>query len=198
MSFKIENWKLLILSIFYIIFAVLSYMITDEQFLHFFMITGIVIAMYGLLQVLVYFMKKDYLKPNEFRFSFGVLYMIVGIIVALKPHLIVNNYPLILSAVVVLDSILRLQYAMNLLRLDVAQWKVHVILALLPLLGGLCLILYPMEKEVLHNWFSFLLVFDAIANFVTIFCYKRMLNRKGIRDDGDVDFDTKQIEYEEE
>ena len=35
MNFKVENWKLLVLSVFYVIFAVISYMVKKEQFLNF-------------------------------------------------------------------------------------------------------------------------------------------------------------------
>lgn len=175
MNIKIENWKLFILSIFYVIFAVLSYRITREQFLHFFMIAGIVVALVGLFQILVYFFKKDYLKPNEFSFSFGVLYLLAGIIIACKPEVIVNNYPLVVSGLVVLDCVLRLQYSMNLFRLDDRQWKLHLVLALIPLIAGMCLILIPMQEKVLHNYFSFLLIFDAIAIMYTVIYYKRIV-----------------------
>lgn len=182
MNVKIENWKLFILSIFYMIFAVLSYRITREQFLHFFMIAGIIVALVGLFQILIYFFKKDYLKPNEFSFSFGVLYLLAGIIVASKPEVIVNNYPLVVSGLVVLDSVLRLQYSMNLFRLDNHQWKLHFALALLPMIAGMCLILIPMQEKVLHNYFSFLLIFDAIAIMYTVVYYKkivRLYERRG-------------------
>ncbi len=175
MNIKIENWKLFILSIFYVIFAVLSYRITREQFLHFFMIAGIVVALVGLFQILVYFFKKDYLKPNEFSFSFGVLYLLAGIIIACKPEVIVNNYPLVVSGLVVLDCVLRLQYSMNLFRLDDRQWKLHLVLALIPLIAGMCLILIPMQEKALHNYFSFLLIFDAIAIMYTVIYYKRIV-----------------------
>ena len=85
MNLKIENWKLLILSIFYMIFSILSYTIEKEKFLNFFQIAGIVIILVGLFQILVYFFKKEYMKPNEFSFSFGVIYCIAGLIVATKP-----------------------------------------------------------------------------------------------------------------
>ena len=140
MNLKIENWKLLILSIFYMIFSILSYTIEKEKFLNFFQIAGIVIILVGLFQILVYFFKKEYMKPNEFSFSFGVLYCIAGLIVATKPYLIVDNYPIVISALVVLDATLRLQYSMNLFRLEDAQWKIHLALAVVPLLMGMVLI----------------------------------------------------------
>ena len=182
MNFKVENWKLLVLSVFYVIFAVISYMVKKEQFLNFFMIAGLIVAVVGLLQIMAYFFKKEYMKPNEFSFAFGVLYVVAGLIVATKPDVIVDNYPLVLSGVVVLDCTLRLQYSMNLFRLEKEAWKINAILAAVPLVLGVVLILVPMSEDFMHNYFSFLLILDAIANFYTILYYKRIVKefeRKG-------------------
>lgn len=182
MNFKVENWKLLVLSVFYVIFAVISYMVKKEQFLNFFMIAGLIVAVVGLLQIMAYFFKKEYMKPNEFSFAFGVLYVVAGLIGATKPDVIVDNYPLVLSGVVVLDSTLRLQYSMNLFRLEKEAWKINAILAAVPLVLGVVLILVPMLEDFMHNYFSFLLILDAIANFYTILYYKRIVKefeRKG-------------------
>ena len=175
MNFKVENWKLLVLSVFYVIFAVISYMVKKEQFLNFFMIAGLIVAVVGLLQIMAYFFKKEYMKPNEFSFAFGVLYVVAGLIVATKPDVIVDNYPLVLSGVVVLDSTLRLQYSMNLFRLEKEAWEINAILAAVPLVLGVVLILVPMSEDFMHNYFSFLLIVVAIANFYTILYYKRIV-----------------------
>lgn len=177
MNFKIENWKLLLLSLFYMIFAVLSYVIPKTQYLDFFKITGIIITLIGLFMVLIYFFKKDYLKPNEFSFAIGVLLCVAGLVVACKPGLIVNNYPYVFSGLVVLDSTLRLQYSMNLFRMNDAQWKVNLILAILPLGLGMILILTTMEENFRQNYFSFLLMLDAVANVYTVLYYKRIVKR---------------------
>lgn len=179
MNFKIENWKLLVLSIFYLIFSVLSYTIEKEKFLNFFQIAGIVVILVGVFQILVYFFKKEYMKPNEFGFSFGALYCMAGLIIASKPYLIVDNYPSVLSALVVLDATLRLQYTMNLFRLQNSQWKLHMILAVVPLIMGMVLILVTMEESTMHNLFSFLLILDAIANFFTILYYHHIVRTYG-------------------
>lgn len=177
MNLKIENWKLLILSIFYIIFAVLSYVIPQEDYLSFFRMAGIILTLIGLFQILVYFFKKEYMKPNEFNFAFGVLYMLAGLIVMFRPEIIVNNYPYVFSGVMVLDSTLRLQYSMNLFRLKVSQWKANMILAIVPMVLSMILILVDMNKTFMLNYFSFLLMLDAIANVYTVLYYKGIVKR---------------------
>lgn len=184
MNFKIENWKLFVLSIFYIIFSILSYVIEKEKFLNFFQIAGIIIILIGFFQVLIYFFKKDYQKPDDYSFSFGVLYCMAGLIVATKPNLIVDNYPNVISGVVVLDATLRLQFSMNLFRLQDKQWKIHLGLAVVPILLGMNIILIKMQPHTLQNLFSFLLLLDAAANFYTILYYRHVMkryNRKNIQ-----------------
>lgn len=198
MNLKIENWKLLIISIFYVIFAILSYSIPKEEFLNFFTIAGIAVVLIGLFQILVYFFKKEYMKPNEFSFSFGVIYCMAGLIVACKPDVIVDNYPLVLSGCVVLDSTLRLQYSMNLFRLQDKQWKVNLGFAVVPLLVGMVLILVSLEENVMHNILSFLLMLDAVANFYTIIYYKKIVKRYGNTSDEILDIarnEKKEKEY---
>ena len=55
MRIKIENWQLLVLSIFYIILAAVSFHITTQQFYDFFLVAGIVVAVFGLLMICAYF-----------------------------------------------------------------------------------------------------------------------------------------------
>lgn len=184
MNFKIENWKLFVLSIFYIIFSILSYVIEKEKFLNFFQIAGIIIILIGFFQVLIYFFKKDYQKPDDYSFSFGVLYCMAGLIVTTKPNLIVDNYPNVISGVVVLDATLRLQFSMNLFRLQDRQWKIHLGLAVVPILLGMSIILIKMQPHTLQNLFSFLLLLDAAANSYTILYYRHVMkryNRKNIQ-----------------
>ncbi|MEG1474358.1 MAG: DUF308 domain-containing protein [Longicatena sp.] len=191
MNIKIENWKLLIVSIFYVIFAVISYMIPQSEFLNFFQIAGIAIVLIGLFQVLVYFFKKEYLKSNDFTFSWGVLTCIAGLIVAIKPNVIVDNYPLVISGLVVLDSTLRLQFSMNLLRLQDSQWTIHIGLAIVPMLIGLSLILFTFDSKLLHNIFSFLLFLDAVANVYTVLYYKHIVKTYGDNSDEILDLSKK-------
>lgn len=195
------DWKMLILSIFYVIIAVLSNIITADQLMNFFMIAGIVIALVGLFQVLVYFFKKNYLVEEDFSFSFGVIFIIGGIYVALKPHFFVDNYPLALSVLVVLDSILRLQYAMNLLRLNALKhnkWLWVFILAIIPLVWGMIMVLVEMDKVNQGYFLSALLIFDAIANFFTVIYYKNVADDFAYIDRKPGPFDNKIIPIDED
>lgn len=176
MNIKIENWKLLVLSAFYFIFAFVSYNVQSIEFLNFFQIAGLAIAIGGALQILIYFLKKDYRKPHDFSFSIGLLLVFAGLVVAVKAEYIVHYYRPVIAVAVVLDSILRMQYSMNLLRIQDKQWKIHTILAVLPAVLGVVLILVDLGG-MLENYFSFLLLLDGIANIYTVLYYKRIVKQ---------------------
>ena len=195
MNIKIENWKLIVLSVFYFIFAFVSYSVAPQEFLSFFRVAGIIIAIVGGLQILIYFLKKDYLKPQEFSFSLGLLLIFAGLVVAFKAEFIVMNYRPVVAVAVVLDSILRMQYSMNLLRVNDGQWKLHTALAVLPAIFGLVLILADLGT-MLENSFSFLLIFDGIANITTVLYYRKFVKRsmQRMKDGGQI---VKQANEEE-
>ncbi len=176
MNLKIENWKLIALSAFYFIFAIISYSVPANEFLSFFRIAGLVIAVAGALQILIYFLKKDYMKPQDFSFSLGLLLIFAGLVVSAKADFIVLNYRPVIAVAVVLDSILRLQYSMNLLRVNDSQWKLNMIMALLPAIFGVIVVLVDLGG-MMENGFSFLLILDGIANIYTVLYYKRFIRR---------------------
>lgn len=176
MNIKIENWKLLVLSAFYFIFAFVSYQVQASEFLSFFKVAGIAVAVVGVMQILIYLLKKDYMKPQDFTFSFGLLLVFGGLVVCFKADYIVDYYRPVIGVLVVLDSTLRLQYSMNLLRVKDKQWLTHLCLSLIPAVLGIVLVLFDLGS-LLENYFSFLLILDGIANIYTVIYYKRFVKK---------------------
>ncbi len=194
MNIKIENWKLIVLSAFYFIFAFVSYQVQANEFLSFFKVAGIVIAIVGVLQILIYLLKKDYMKPQDFTFSFGLLLIFAGLVVCFKADYIVDYYRPVIGVAVVLDSILRLQYSMNLLRVKDKQWCLHICLSLIPAVLGIVLVLFDLGS-LLENYFSFLLILDGIANLYTVLYYRRFVKkaeRKALDGDSNVEITVKE------
>lgn len=96
---RFEKWQLIVLSVFYIVFGLISAAVPREQFLTFFNILGLIIMVIGAFSIFIYFLRKDYLEEHNFQVAFGALYIMAGMIVWLKPELIVSNYPLVFAVV---------------------------------------------------------------------------------------------------
>ena len=70
---RFEKWQLIVLSVFYIVFGIISAAVPREQFLTFFNILGLIIMVIGAFSIFIYFLRKDYLEEHNFQVAFGCL-----------------------------------------------------------------------------------------------------------------------------
>lgn len=174
MKIKIENWKFILLGIFYVLFGILSYAIPQTDFLSFFKILGLIIVFVGLFQILVFIFKKEYLEKNSFAASLGILITIAGFLIFQKAHLIVYNYPYVFSCAVILDSIFRFQFGVNLISFKQHGWKFIMSNALISIAMAVILLTISLG-DIQKNFFSAMLILDAIFMFITILYYQMKL-----------------------
>lgn len=177
MSFKIENWKLILLGMFYIVFGFLSYTIPETQVIGFFKISGLIIMGIGCVQALMYFFRKEYKIEGNYSFAFGILLCLAGFVVYFKSDLFKDSYPLVVAACVVLDSVLRLQFVVDLIRIQNKYWLVHLLCAVVPAILAMIFILIEMEPSFGKNYFSFLLWLDAICIFCSLLHHHRIVKK---------------------
>ena len=170
---RFEKWQLIVLSVFYIVFGIISAAVPREQFLTFFNILGLIIMVIGAFSIFIYFLRKDYLEEHNFQVAFGVLYIMAGMIVWLKPELIVSNYPLVFAGCVVIDSAIRLQYSMNLFRMKDQGWLWVFVSALAAIPLGAVILLAGLGHDLQRILLTVLLCFDGISNLATLF-YERI------------------------
>ena len=170
---RFEKWQLIVLSVFYIVFGIISAAVPREQFLTFFNILGLIIMVIGAFSIFIYFLRKDYLEGHNFQVAFGALYIMAGMIVWLKPELIVSNYPLVFAGCVVIDSAIRLQYSMNLFRMKDQGWLWVFVSALAAIALAAVILLADLGHDLQRILLTVLLCFDGISNLATLF-YERI------------------------
>lgn len=178
---RFEKWQLIVLSVFYIVFGIISAAVPREQFLTFFNILGLIIMVIGAFSIFIYFLRKDYLEEHNFQVAFGVLYIMAGMIVWLKPELIVSNYPLVFAGCVVIDSAIRLQYSMNLFRMKDQGWLWVFVSALAAIALAAVILLADLGHDLQRILLTVLLCFDGISNLATLF-YERIALKNYYRD----------------
>ena len=166
---RFEKWQLIVLSVFYIVFGIISAAVPREQFLTIFNILGLISMVIGAFSIFIYFLRKDYLEEHNFQVAFGALYIMAGMIVWLKPELIVSNYPLVFAGCVVIDSAIRLQYSMNLFRMKDQGWLWVFVSALAAIALAAVILLADLGHDLQRILLTVLLCFDGISNLATLF-----------------------------
>lgn len=102
---------------------------------------GIIIILLGAISFGKYFSgKKDGI---DFSVIYGVLSMVMGLIIILNPTALATLIPFVLGFWMIINSIIKIQYSLDLKNYDNNAWIPTLVIALLTLVWGLILVFNP-------------------------------------------------------
>ena len=81
----------------------------------------------------------------DFDLVYGLIFIAFGGFMLIAPKVIITALPIILGIVIIVDSIIRLQFAFNLKRL-LHKWQIHLYLALITAVLGILLVFKPLRE----------------------------------------------------
>ena len=146
-----------------------------EEFLNTIMILiGILLIVSGIIQIISYFSSPKELKAFSLKLLLGFISIILGIIVIVNTSLINTILTGIIGAWIIIQSIIKLQIAINLKEMANNNWKAVVILSILTLILGIIIIFNPFGAIIAIGRISgiTLLVSECINLFESIFMLK--------------------------
>lgn len=127
-------------------------------------VLGGITAIYGIVQLIAYFVNTDFGEVYRLTFVSGVILIGAGVYVIAQPLVIAKILPVLIGLAIVLDSLIKLQNAIDLKRLGAQIWWVALILAAITAtLGGL-LLFYPFAGALLTQFIGISLIVDGCVN----------------------------------
>lgn len=142
---------------------------------------SIILAM-GLLGVISYVRRLSY-PVEEMRgdLATGLILIAVAIFIYIRQEMIVSLIPTLLGFVIIVDGIIKLQYALDLKRLQFEGWFFVLILAFFSIAFGIVLMGEPFEAvRTMMMVLGVGLVFSGITNLITtLFVRKKVKQHKG-------------------
>lgn len=106
---------------------------------------GFLLVAFGAASIIAYFARKVLLTGTQFGLAIGVLSVLLGAFLLLRSDLVVTALAAIIGIAVILDSVARLQIALNLKRAVGAQFLPMLICSLITLLFGAVLLFSPFK-----------------------------------------------------
>ena len=107
------------------------------------LLCALLLILYGALHIVLYFVRK---APEDlFRHDFakGLICLLAGIYLLLHPEILLDVLPVALGLVVVVDSIIKLQKAFDLIRLGNERWWIVLLFAIATAILGLLMLVNP-------------------------------------------------------
>ncbi len=135
---------LLITSVVYLIIGLILIIWPDAARQILIYAIGAAALLYGGYRIVDFFVRKEHLSGTvQLGVALGIGCLLLGLFLMLKVDLVVSLLAGIIGVAVVIDSVLRLQIALNLRHFGAQNWQLLLITALVTLGFGILLLFNP-------------------------------------------------------
>ena len=133
----------ILMAILYIIFGLLFIVRPDFTNKAIIIVLGAILSIYGISKILTYVKSDDVEKVQSFHLSTGVIILLIGIYLLIKPRVIVSILGAILGFFLFLHGALNFQHAFNLKNMDYEKWWISAIFGIIAICFGFYGIINP-------------------------------------------------------
>lgn len=160
------------LILFYIIFTIFGLiMLFHPQILMIRISYGLSILsiIIGIVFIVSYLISNSYLSIDQYGFSLGVLFVILGICAFFKAKEFAQSILTMIGIILVISSVLKLQYAVDLKVLEDKIWTFFIAIAGLVGICAILILIYPFHSTNDQMFFTYIvLTADGIISLSSI------------------------------
>ena len=132
------------------------------------MALGVLSILYGAVRLAGYFSNDLYRLAFQFDLAVGILSILIGLILLLHPDRVLVYLPIVTGVFILVDSVLRLQTAMDAKHFGMGKWWVILLVSLGGAALGKLLLLRPFESGLtLVRLLGLTLLLDGGENLLT-------------------------------
>ncbi len=135
---------------------------------------GIIMLIYGVINVISFFINKDDEENLFLELALGVIAVGLGIFALIWGEKTTEILFYAIGAVVIVDSIVNIKRAFNLKTMGFPRWNYFLIIGLLGLLLGiLCILFYNFWGKAIVIFIGIALIYEGLSSLIIIFLDSR-------------------------
>ncbi|HCA71605.1 MAG: DUF308 domain-containing protein [Oscillospiraceae bacterium] len=168
---KFENsWTVLIcISVAYIAGGILLLMFPQVSLPALCQAMGILLIIVGIVLIFSYFLRKRYLSPNHFEFAGGAACVLLGIFSLMRTNEVAFAFSQILALLVLCNSLIKMQYSTDLLRLREKRWWLVLLAAVCSIVLAMTALSNPFNNDQVRLHFTYaILIVDGAMNIAVV------------------------------
>lgn len=175
-SFKRLFRMSIVTSIFFIALGLFLIIKPDTTITAISYIIGGIIMVTGITFLIKYFSNREQLGLFSGDLIFGILSIVIGLVLVLNPTALAKIIPFIIGVWILISSITKIQYSMQLKTYDNQAWVYTMIIAIITFIWGLLLIFDPFGGAMAITQIIgiFILVY-AVLDFIEVFIIRKNL-----------------------
>lgn len=123
---------------------------------------------------------KHYRMKKSFTFDlvYGIVCAVVAFILFIRSDIVANLIPIVLGAVMIINSIFKIPYIFELKKSGMDKWWLSLVLALLKVGMGIFLIVNPFAgKDTLALAIGITIIIFSVCDFIDLIFIKYILNK---------------------
>lgn len=125
----------------------------------------------GIALIVKYFLAEAYRNMNQYGFSVGSLFVILGVCAMVKAEVVSQYFLLCMGILLLVSAIVKLQNALDLKALDYRIWNVFLGIAVLILICAVTVIMNPFaETGDLEHFTYIILIADGTLSLISTLC----------------------------
>ena len=169
----------IVLSALYCVFGVLLIAVPDFSMKLLGILVGCMMIGFGAVKLMGYFSRDLYRLAFQFDLAYGILLIVLGLIVLVRPVQLVSFFCLVLGICILADGLFKIQIAVDARRFGIPQWWLVLALAVLTGVIGLLLVLRPTEgARALVMLMGVSLLLDGALNLSVALCAVKVVRHQ--------------------
>lgn len=145
------------------------------QSLNFIMIfLGVILTLNGIVHTISYFSTPNEYKMLSFELVQGVVCIVLGLVFVCNPSLINSFLTYIIGAWILIESVIKIQMALNLKSMENSNWMITLLLGVVTLILGITIIFNPFATIVAVTTVTgvILLISEIMTIIETVFIFR--------------------------
>lgn len=129
------------------------------------MVLGIVLLIYGLVQIALYLFKKEKTMLSQGMLILGVIFSVLGIWILIKPEMIIMAVPVIVGVIIIMHGLHNTLQALELKKMDYGNWWMALFFGILTIVSGVVLAYNPFKVvNTVVRVIGIFLLYDGISD----------------------------------
>ncbi|MBQ7548846.1 MAG: DUF308 domain-containing protein [Clostridia bacterium] len=132
-------------------------------------VVGAVLTALGIIRTIMYFTESKFQIVGSFALVQGTVLLVFGIYFLVKPEFLATIMTAIFAVILIVGGVMKIQYAVDLLRFKFRYWWIELIIAALMIVLGIITFANPFEAEkALMIYVGISLMVNGILDIISI------------------------------
>lgn len=179
------KWTYVLISVFFIVLGILMIVRPEASLPLICRGLGILAAIFGAIRILQYFLRAPQGIGQRYDLAGGLFCLLIALLLIFRANEVAAILSVIVGIFILIDSVFKLQVALDAQRTGVPTWGMMMILACLSLLLGILLVFDTFQgQKLLSVIMGVALIYDAVADLFTVFYVTRVVKnvKSAVRD----------------